>query len=125
MVSDDGGSRFASLDSERYGKVSLLQSQNTASYSQGMTINGKEILADRAPVHEAAGIDKLLNGGFAAGLDVTDLSAAEAKSAIEAALELPFFRPRIKAAVCATCGKRSKAAGDKCEFCKSPHRLYL
>jgi len=123
MISDDSGARFASLDSEKYGKVSLLQSQNTTSYSQGMTLNGKEILSDRAAVQECAAIDKLLNGGFAAGLDVTDLSAAEVKSAIEAAAELPFLRPRIRLAVCTTCGRRSRAAADKCEHCKSPHRL--
>jgi ribonucleoside-triphosphate reductase len=123
MVSDDSGVRFAGLDSEKYGRVSLLQSQNTTSYSQGMTLNGREILSDRAAVQECAAIDKLLNGGFAAGLDVTDLSAAEVKSAIEAAIELPFLRPRIRLAVCTTCGRRSRAAADKCEHCKSPHRL--
>lgn len=123
MVSDDSGVRFASLDSEKYGKVSLLQSQNTASYSQGMTLNGREILSDRAAIQECMAVDRLLNGGFAAGLDVTDLSAAEVKSAIEAAIELPFLRPRIRLAVCTTCGRRSRAAADKCEYCKSPHRL--
>jgi ribonucleoside-triphosphate reductase len=126
MVSDDSGTRFASLDSEKYGKVSLLQSQNTTSYSQGMTLNGKEILsAGKAAVHECAIVDKLLNGGFAAGLDVTELSPSEARSAIEAAAELPFIRPRIRLAVCTTCGRRSKAAADKCEFCKSPHRMLV
>src|SRR5919109_220353 len=126
MISDDSAVRFAGLDSEKYGKVSLLQSQNTTSYSQEMTINGRELLlgGKAAAVHECATIDRLLNGGFAAGLDVTDLSAAEARSAIEAAAELPFLRPRIRAAVCTTCGRRSKAAtADKCEFCKSPHRM--
>jgi len=125
MISDDSGTRFASLDSEKYGKISLLQSQNTASYSQGMTLNGKEILSDKAAIQECVAIDRLLNGGFAAGLDLTDLSPAEAKSAIEAALELPFFRPRIRLAVCTTCGRRSKAAADRCEFCKSPHRIIV
>jgi ribonucleoside-triphosphate reductase (formate) len=126
MVSDDSGVRFAGLDSEKYGKVSLLQSQNTTSYSQGMTINGRQLLlgGKAAAVHECAAIDRLLNGGFASGLDVTDLSATEARSAIEAAAELPFLRPRIRAAVCTTCGRRSKVAtADKCEFCKSPHRM--
>jgi ribonucleoside-triphosphate reductase len=123
MVADDSGTRFASLDSEKYGKVSLLQSQNTTSYSQGMTLNGREILSDRSPVQECMAIDKLLNGGFAASLDLTDLSAAEAKGAIEAAIELPFLRPRIRLAVCATCGRRSRASAEKCEHCKSPHRL--
>lgn len=123
MVSDDSGIRFAGLDSEKYGKISLLQSQNTTSYSQGMTLNGREILSDRAPVQECVAIDKLLNGGFAASVDVTDLSAAEVKGAIEAAQELPFLRPRIRLAACMTCGRRSRAAADKCEHCKSPHML--
>jgi hypothetical protein len=123
IVSDESSVRFAGLDSEKYGKVSLLQSQNTTSYSQGMTLNGREILSDRAAVQECVAIDKLLNGGFAAGLDVTDLSAAEVKGAIEAAIELPFLRPRIRMAVCTTCGRRSRAAADKCEHCKSPHRV--
>jgi ribonucleoside-triphosphate reductase len=125
MVSDDSGSRFAGLDSEKYGKVSLMQSENATSYSQGMTLNGREILSDRAAVQECMAIDRLLNGGFAAGLDVTDLSAAEVKSAIEAATELQFLRPRIRLAVCTTCGRRSRAAADKCEHCKSPHRLQV
>jgi DNA-binding transcriptional ArsR family regulator len=123
MVLDDSAVRFAGLDSEKYGKVSLMQAQNTTSYSQGMTLNGREILSDRAGLQECMAIDKLLYGGFAAGLDVKDLSAAEVKSAIEAAAELPFLRPRIRLAVCTTCGWRSRAAADKCEHCKSPHRL--
>jgi ribonucleoside-triphosphate reductase len=123
MVADDSGTRFASLDSEKYGKISLLQSQNTTNYSQGMTLNGREILSDRAAIQECMTLDKLLNGGFAASLDVTDLAAADVKGALEAVAELPFLRPRIRLAVCATCGRRSKAAADKCEHCKSPHKL--
>jgi len=123
MISDDSGTRFAGLDSEKYGKISLLQSQNTAIYSQGMTLNGKEILSDKAVIQECVAIDRQLNGGFAAGLDLTELTPAEAKGAIEAAIELPFFRPRIRLAVCTTCGRRSKAAAERCEHCKSPHRL--
>lgn len=125
MIADDSGARFAALDSEKYGKVSLLQSQNTASYSQGMTLNGKE-LDKKQLVAECSAIDRILNGGLAAALDVTDLGAGEARSAIEAsAAELAFFRPRAKLAVCATCGKKYKISADRCESCKSPHRLML
>lgn len=123
MVADDSGVRFASIDSEKYGKVSPFQSQKSVSYTQGMTLNGREILSDRVPIQECMAIDRLLNGGFAASLDVTDMSAAEVKHAIEAAIELPFLRPRIRLAVCKTCGRRSRAAADKCEHCKSPHML--
>lgn len=125
MIADDSGARFAGLDSEKYGKVSLLQTQNTNSYSQGMTLNGKEILSDRTAIQECVAIDKLLNGGFAASLDVTDMAAADVKGAMEAAAELPFLRPRTRLAVCTTCGRRSKAAADKCEHCKSPHKLLV
>src|SRR3712207_3775946 len=63
MVSDDSGARFATLDSEKYGKISLLQSQNTTSYSQGMTLHGRDILNDGgASIQECLAIDRLLNG---------------------------------------------------------------
>src|ERR687888_2253315 len=58
MVSDDSGTRFATLNSEKYGKVSLLQSQNTISYSQGMTFDGRDILNDgEAAIQECVTID--------------------------------------------------------------------
>ncbi|MGI0029816.1 MAG: anaerobic ribonucleoside-triphosphate reductase [Nitrososphaera sp.] len=124
MVADDSGARFASLDAEKYGKISLLQSQNTTSYSQGMTLNGREILLEgKEAIQESITLDRLLNGGFAAGVDITDLTPAEVRGALDACAALPFFRPRIRIGVCATCGRKSKAAADRCEYCKSPHRL--
>ena len=127
MVSDESCTRFAALDSEKYGKVSLLQSQNTTRYSQGMGFDGRDILNDgKAAIQECVAIDKLLNGGFTTSLDLTNLSPAEMKSAIEtAAQDLPFLHPRIRLAVCTTCGRRSKGGVKNCEFCKSPHMLPL
>lgn len=127
MVSDDSGSRFTTLDSEKYGKVSLLQSQNTTSYSQGMILNGRDILNDgEASIQECLAIDKLLNGGFTASLDLTNLSPDEMKSVIETTVqELPFLRLSIGFAVCTTCGQRSKGGVEMCEFCKSPHKVPL
>jgi ribonucleoside-triphosphate reductase len=127
MVSDDSGTRFATLDSEKYGKVSLLQSQNTTSYSQGMILNGRDILNDgEASIRECLAIDKLLNGGFAASLDLTNLSPDEMKNAIETTVQdLPFIRLSIGFTVCTTCGQRSKGGAGICEFCKSPHRVPL
>jgi ribonucleoside-triphosphate reductase len=127
MVSDDSGSRFATLDSEKYGKVSLLQSQNTTSYSQGMILNGRDILNDgEASIQECLAIDKLLNGGFTASLDLTNLSPDEMKSVLETTVqELPFLRLSIGFAVCTTCGQRSKGGVEMCEFCKSPHKVPL
>jgi ribonucleoside-triphosphate reductase len=127
MVSDDSGARFATLDSEKYGKISLLQSQNTTSYSQGMTLHGRDILnGSRASIQECLAIDRLLNGGFAASLDLTNLSPGEMKSAIDSAIqELPFLRLSIGFTVCTTCGQRSKGDAGICEYCRSPHKVPL
>src|ERR687889_1986307 len=127
MVSDDSGARFATLDSEKYGKISLLQSQNTTSYSQGMTLNGRDILNDGgASIQECLAIDRLLNGGFAASLDLTNLAPGEMKSAIDSAVqELPFLRLSVAFTVCTTCGQRSKGDVGVCQFCKSPHKVPL
>jgi hypothetical protein len=128
MVSDDSGARFATLDSEKYGKISLLQSQNTTSYSQGMTLHGRDILnGDGASsIQECLAIDRLLNGGFAASLDLTNLSPNEMKSAIDSAIqELSFLRLSIGFTVCTTCGQRSKGDAGVCEYCKSPHKVPL
>jgi anaerobic ribonucleoside-triphosphate reductase len=127
MVSDDSGARFATLDSEKYGKISLLQSQNTTSYSQGMTLHGRDILNDGgASIQECLAIDRLLNGGFAASLDLTNLSPGEMESAIESAVqELPFLRLSIAFTVCTTCGQRSKGDVGVCEYCRSPHKVPL
>jgi ribonucleoside-triphosphate reductase (formate) len=127
MVSDDSGTRFAALDSEKYGKISLLQSQNTTSYSQGMTLHGGDILnGSGASIQECLAIDKLLNGGFAASLDLTNLSPDEMKNAIDAAVQdLSFLRLTVGFAVCTTCGQRSKGGVGICEFCKSPHKVPL
>ena len=127
MVSDDSGARFATLDSEKYGKISLLQSQNTTSYSQGMTLNGRDILNDGgASIQECLAIDRLLNGGFAASLDLTNLAPGEMKSAIDSTVqELPFLRLSIGFTVCTTCGQRSKGDVGVCEYCRSPHKVPL
>jgi ribonucleoside-triphosphate reductase len=128
MIYDDSAERFASLDSDKYGKISLLPTQqNTPAYSQGLTLNGKDLLlADdisSSVIKECISIDKLLNGGLSVILDVSDLpSNVEVKDAIEAASDLQFFRPSVKLMLCTTCGKRARTHFiEKCEFCKSPY----
>ena len=124
MIAHDSAARFATLDSEKYGKVSLVQSQNTTPvYSQGMVMSGREMLSNAAVAKECAAIDKALNGGFAAAVDVTDLSAADIAGVIEASSGLAFIRLHTRLAVCAACGRKYKASLDRCDGCKSPHRL--
>jgi ribonucleoside-triphosphate reductase (formate) len=131
MINDDSARRFASLDSDKYGKISLMSSQQgSLAYSQGLTVYGKELVSpndskSRLIVDRSNSIDNLLNGGLAVNLDMNDLSSnIEMKNAIESASELQFFRPVIKHMVCSTCGKRAgKDVTGRCEFCTSPHLL--
>jgi DNA-binding transcriptional ArsR family regulator len=128
MICDDSAERFASLDSDKYGKISLSSTQqNTPTYSQGLMLNGKDLLLSdnnsSSVIKECISIDKLLNGGLSVMLDVSDLpSNMEVKNAIEAASDLQFFRPSVKLMLCNTCGKRARTHSiEKCEFCKSPY----
>src|ERR671910_1440655 len=131
MIYDDSARRFARLDSDKYGKISLMSSQEgNLAYSQGLTINGRELISQdedksRTIIDKCNSVDKLLNGGLAVNLDLNDLSSdIEMKNAIEAASNLQSFRPIIRHRVCTNCGKRSnKDASERCEYCTSPYLL--
>jgi DNA-binding transcriptional ArsR family regulator len=134
MIHDDSATRFATLDSDKYGKISLLTSnqQKTVTYSQGLTLNARELLLSdnnkhNSVIKECISIDNILNGGLSLTLDVSELySDEEVKNAIESAADLPFFRLMSRVLVCNTCGKRSSTqSSERCEYCKSPYLLRI
>ncbi len=134
MIHDDSAARFATLDSDKYGRISLLTSnqQKTVTYSQGLTLNARELLSSdnnkhNSVIKECISIDNILNGGLSLTLDVSELySDEEVKNAIESAADLPFFRLMSKTLVCNTCGKRSSTqSSERCEYCKSPYLLMI
>ncbi|HZB99247.1 MAG TPA: anaerobic ribonucleoside-triphosphate reductase [Nitrososphaeraceae archaeon] len=134
MIHDDSAARFATLDSDKYGRISLLTSnqQKTVTYSQGLTLNARELLSSDNNKHNSVikkciSIDNILNGGLSLTLDVSELySDEEVKNAIESAADLPFFRLMSKTLVCNTCGKRSSTqSSERCEYCKSPYLLMI
>jgi ribonucleoside-triphosphate reductase (formate) len=134
MIHDDSATRFATLDSDKYGRISLLTSnqQKTVTYSQGLTLNARELLSSdnnkhNSVIKECISIDNILNGGLSLTLDVSELySDEEVKNAIESAADLPFFRLMSKTLVCNTCGKRSSIqSSERCEYCKSPYLLMI
>jgi DNA-binding transcriptional ArsR family regulator len=132
MIHDDGATRFATLDSDKYGRISLLNSnqQNTITYSQGLTLNARELLLSdnnkhNSVIKDCTSIDNILNGGLSLTLDVSELSSdIEVKNAIESASDLHFFRLVCRLLMCNTCGKRSSTqSSERCEYCKSPYLL--
>lgn len=127
MVSDDSSTRFAHLDSEKYGKTLLSAGNVSEKYSQGITLSGKEILTDSArnqnALEEYASIDNLLRGGLSMSVDLTDISMPEeANKAIIAASNLKFFRPFTRSLICSACSRRYIGHDiRKCETCGSTY----
>jgi DNA-binding transcriptional ArsR family regulator len=130
MIFDDSAGRFVELDSVRYGKTPLLSNQQNDkhAYSQGLTLNGKNLLSSEETtvniINECKSFDKLLSGGLSVTLDLSDLgsSTVEITNAIKAVSDLNFFRPSIRLLICSTCGKKAKTQfTEVCEFCKSPY----
>jgi ribonucleoside-triphosphate reductase len=126
VVTDDSASRFALLDTEKYGKT--LQTNIESLYSQGVIISAADMISmkkESAIIKECNMMEKLLNGGLSVTIDVNgSMDSADVKTAIESAADmLTFFRPKMKVYVCGNCGQKSADAVDKCSVCKSPHVL--
>jgi len=127
MIDDDSSTRFSTLDSEKYGKTLLSNGVESANhYSQGITVNGKELLLQPQKVlEECISIDSLLRGGLSMSIDLTDISAqVELNKAVNASTELRFFRPFVRSLVCRGCSRRYvRSDVKKCEACGSVYLM--
>jgi ribonucleoside-triphosphate reductase len=126
MTETEGSHRFATLDGEKYGKNSALNSMEGDSYSQGIVINASEILNytnKTEPISECNKFSKLLNGGLSITLNIDkDAKVDEIKKSIEKASTLvSSFKPVKKITICGECGFKDEPFEDKCPKCKSPH----
>ena len=126
MTETEGSHRFASLDGEKYGKNSALNSMENDSYSEGIVINASEI-ADFTTkselISECNKLSKLLNGGLLVTLKIdNDAKIDQIKKSIEKTSELTTsFKPVKKIAICGECGFKDEPFEDKCPKCKSPY----
>ena len=126
MTESEGSSRFASLDGEKYGKNSLLNTIESDSYSEGVGLKGSEIselTAKNEKITECNKIAKMLNGGLLVQLQLGDDSKVDdIKSTIEKAAQLtPTFKPVKQVRICVECGYKDEKLTDKCPKCKSPY----
>ena len=126
MINDHGTSRFAPLDSDKYGRSLILAPKKEYDiYSQGLLLNANKILYGEDTVQaieEFNAIDRLLNGGLSVDIDFSDsTSVSDTKKTLEIASNLNYMRPRLKITICNTCGKKSTALNSaNCTFCNSP-----
>ncbi|MDH3764386.1 MAG: helix-turn-helix domain-containing protein [Nitrosopumilus sp.] len=126
MTETEGSIRFASLDGEKYGKNSALNSMENDSYSEGIVINASEIsdyTNKSEPISECNKLSKLLNGGLLVTLKIDkNAKIDEIKKSIEKTSELtPSFKPVRNTAICGECGFKDEPFEDKCPKCKSPY----
>ena len=126
MTETESSNRFATLDGEKYGKNSALNSMEGDSYSEGLIINASEIsklTAKSDPISECTKLGKLLNGGLNVNLQFeNDVKHEEIKKSIEKAADLTsIFKPVMDIAICGECGYKDEPFTDKCPRCKSPY----
>lgn len=126
MTETDGSKRFASLDGEKYGKNSALNSTDADSYSQGIIIDASKIdeySTKSEEIIECNKLSKILNGGLSINLEIaSDAKIADIKKSIEKTSELTnSFKPVKSVAICGECGFKDEPFTDKCPKCKSPY----
>jgi ribonucleoside-triphosphate reductase len=126
MINDHGTSRFAPLDSDKYGRSLILAPKKEYDmYSQGMLLDSAKILQGEdtiRAIEEFNAIDRLLNGGLSVDIDFSNsTSISDTKKTLEIASNLNYMRPNLKIKICNTCGKKSTALNSaNCPFCNSP-----
>ncbi len=126
MTESEGSARFATLDGEKYGKNSVLQSLEGKPYSEGISFIASEItgLSTKSEsIVECNKIAKMLNGGLLTRIQFDKASkVAEIKKIIEKAADLTTsFKPIKQVPICGNCGMKDEKLGDKCPNCKSPY----
>ena len=126
MTESEGSARFSTLDGEKYGKNSVLQSLEGKPYSEGVSFDASEILelsTKSEKIVECNKIAKLLNGGLLTQIQFNkDAKVAEIKKTIEKAAELTTsFKPIKPVPICGNCGMKDEKLVEKCPNCKSPY----
>jgi ribonucleoside-triphosphate reductase len=126
MTETEGSARFATLDGEKYGKNSSLNSMDTDYYSQGIVVDASEVsnlTAKSEVIAECNKLSKVLNGGLLVTLQIDkDAKVEDIKKAIEKTSTLtPSFKPVRPTAICGECGFKDEPFDDKCPKCKSPY----
>lgn len=126
MTETEGSARFATLDGEKYGKNSSLNSMDTDYYSQGIVVDASEVsnlTAKSEVIAECNKLSKVLNGGLLVTLQIDkDAKVEDIKKAIEKTSALTSsFKPTRPTAICGECGFKDEPFDDKCPKCKSPY----
>ncbi len=117
MIKDDGAMRFASLDTEKYGKSIVL----TKTYSPHAQLVEIEAIEKDGVADELNWFLRGLNGGFSVGLEVPrTATATELADTIQNGISrLEFFKLVRRTFICRNCGSKMFTEAGRCKVCKS------
>ena len=124
LIHSDGTERFTTLDGEKYGKNSVIDSLKGGFYSEGIVIDSSEVgtlTPKNEKVIECTKLEKSVNGGLLTCLNFDKKSnISDIKKSIEKAAGLfSSFKPIKKVTLCGDCGYKDEKLGEKCPNCKS------
>ena len=124
LIHSDGTERFTTLDGEKYGKNSVIDSLKGGFYSEGIVIDSSEVetfTPKNEKVIECTKLEKSVNGGLLTCLNFDKKSSiSDIKKSIEKAASLfSSFKPIKKVTLCGDCGYKDEKLGEKCPNCKS------
>ena len=124
LIHSDGTERFTTLDGEKYGKNSVIDSLKGGFYSEGIVIDSLDVntlTPKNEKVIECTKLEKSVNGGLLTCLNFDKKSStSDIKKSIEKAASLfSSFKPIKKVTLCGDCGYKDEKLGEKCPNCKS------
>jgi len=117
-VEEEGASRLASLDFEKYGRAGL-QTSGRQGYSLGPRLTPEDFQA-RDKIEYVKKLAAGLNGGLSVVLDATSADLRGTYNAINAAsADLPYFRVHRVVSFCRNCGTKMGSESGRCKKCRS------
>ncbi len=115
IINDSSSTRFVSLDSEKFGKLT----HDFRSYSQGLVITKKMLDDEDSLSKNLIELDNLMAGGLYVKLLTSDVPTQEMVELIQKSTNfIPYFDIFEENRICSICGTRV-ASSDVCSICGS------
>jgi ribosomal protein L40E len=124
ILDDTSAERFFKLDTEKYGKSTMMTTGGQNAYSQTPRIHEDDLSKDNM-LEEFRLFNDNLNGGFSVSLDVPPKLNIDAVSKIvlDASQKLDSFKLNVNLLICINCGAKLLFEVGKCTVCKSTSLL--
>lgn len=128
LVRGGDPARFASADSEKYGKSEVFGESEMVPYSEGVVISS-DSLASLTPrsdiVSLCTKLNRLLKGSLLVRVVLRrGMSSAQIREVLEKAASLfSSFCPVVEVPLCGECGFKGDGFSEKCPKCKSSYIL--